>query len=150
MASTFSSLFYHVVFSTKDRQRSMARSWRADLYAYIGGIVRDERGTLLAAGGTADHVHLLILSPPNITVSKMVGTLKAGSSRWVNAEGKSQGRFEWQRGYGAFSVSMSQIPAVKQYIANQEEHHRKTTFREEIVALLSKHGIEYDERYLLG
>jgi putative transposase len=116
----------------------------ADLYAYLGGIARGEGFLLIAAGGTGNHVHLLFTLPASYTLAHAVQKLKGSSSRWMGSG------FSWQEGYGAFSVSPSQIPVVKKYIENQEEHHRKRNFEQEFVALLRNCGIEFDERYVFG
>ena len=150
MATTFSNLVYHIVFSTKNRLPLIGRAERDPLYQYIGGIVRTERGALLEIGGMPDHVHLLVRFKPDFPVPAAVRTIKANSSRWWNARHGHNGRFEWQTGYGVFSVSESQVPRVQRYIQTQEEHHARVSFRDELVELLNRHGIAFDERYLLG
>jgi len=116
----------------------------ADLYAYLGGIARSEGFTLVAAGGTANHVHLLIILPPAVSLATAIQKLKGSSSRWL---GKG---FAWQEGYGAFSVSPSQVPVVKRYIANQDAHHRKHSFEEEFTTLLRVCGVEFDPQFVFG
>jgi putative transposase len=150
MASTFTNLLFHVVFSTKDRLPIIHEALRERLYEYIGGIVRGERGTLLEIGGIPDHVHLLVKLKSDMSIAEMVRLIKSNSSKWVNESTSPTERFEWQTGYGAFTVSESQVRKVWQYIRNQESHHAQVSFKEELIALLEKHGIEYDERYLLG
>lgn len=150
MATTFSNLVYHIVFSTKNRLPLIGKSERDPLYQYIGGIVRTERGALLEIGGMPDHVHLLVRFKPDYPVPAAVRTIKANSSRWWNARHGHDGRFEWQAGYGVFSVSESQVPRVRRYIQTQEEHHARVSFRDELVELLNRHRIAFDERYLLG
>ena len=150
MASTFTNLLFHIVFSTKDRTPSIHDGLRERLYEYMGGIIRGERGTLLEIGGVPDHVHLLAKLKSDISVTEMVRLVKSNSSKWVNESIDPTGRFEWQTGYGAFSVSESQARKVRTYIQTQESHHAKVSFRDELITLLKKHGIEYDERYLLG
>jgi REP element-mobilizing transposase RayT len=118
------------------------------LYAYIGGIVRGEKGKLLSIGGTSDHVHLLVLLSPVLAVSQMLQRMKGNSSRWVNDRQGQRGAFRWQRGYGAFSVSESMRDRVARYVENQKKHHRKQGFQEEFRALLKKHNVKYDERYV--
>jgi REP element-mobilizing transposase RayT len=146
MPHTFTNLLTHVVFSTKDRAPLIKDEMRAQLHAYLGGIVREMQGTAFIVNGTTDHVHLLISLPPSVALSDAMRVLKTNSSRWMNDEKRVA--FAWQAGYGAFSVSQSNAKAVSEYIARQEEHHRKISFREEFVAFLRKHEIEYDERYL--
>ena len=116
------------------------------LHAYLGGIVRELGGTALIIGGTNDHVHLLIGLPPTLALSDVVRTIKTNSSRWMHEQGKTE--FEWQRGFGAFSVSSANLDAIKRYIANQEEHHQKTTFRDEFIDFLQRSETEFDEKYL--
>jgi putative transposase len=144
MAHTYASNFIHCIFSTKDRRPTLPADRMLELYAYLGGIARNEGFTLIAAGGTANHVHLLFVLPATSCLATAVQKLKGSSSRWMGSG------FSWQEGYGAFSVSPSQVPVVKRYIRNQEEHHRKHHFEEEFTTLLRKCGIEYDERYVFG
>ncbi|HEY6563154.1 MAG TPA: IS200/IS605 family transposase, partial [Pirellulaceae bacterium] len=129
--STYHGILVHVIFSTKYRKPYLADAWRDDLFGYIGVTVRDHKATLLKAGGIEDHVHLLLRIHPEFAIAKTVQLLKANSSRWINEERKLPGKFEWQRGYGACSVSQSLSQTVKEYIANQREHHRKQSFEEE-------------------
>ncbi len=147
MANTYTNLLYHVVFSTKGRVPLIKDEIREPLYRYIGGIIRNQRGSLLEIGGVADHVHLLARFPASKTVSDMLRDVKSDSTGWINEE-RPCDRFAWQTGYGAFTVSQSQIGTVKHYIRRQEKHHRQKSFKEELVGLLQKHEIEYDERYL--
>jgi len=144
MAHTYARNFIHCVFSTKERRLLIPSARAAELYAYLGGIARGEGFSLIAAGGTANHVHLLFTLPASCPLANAVQKLKGSSSRWMG-EG-----FSWQEGYGAFSVSASQIEVVKGYILNQEEHHLKRDFEQEFVTLLRNCGIEYDERYVFG
>jgi putative transposase len=147
MPSAYTSLHCHIVFSTKDRLRTISKDWRDRLHAYLGGIVKGLDGVPLAIGGIEDHVHLLVGMKSTHRLDYLLRDLKADSSEWVHADiGKRQ--FAWQPGYAAFSVSPSSIDGVKKYILNQEEHHRVKTFQEEYVELLNMSGIEYDERYL--
>ena len=150
MAHTFSNLLVHVIFSTKDRVASIRPEWRADLHAYLGGIVREIGGTASAINGTADHVHLLVSMPGKIAVAELVRVLKANSSRWVNREGKVKTGFAWQTGYAAYSVSQSNASAVARYIEAQENHHRRVSFQEEYLEFLKKNKIECDERFIWG
>jgi len=145
MATTYTKLIYHLVFSTKQRAPLITPELRDPLYSYIGGIVRDHRGVLMASGGMPDHIHLLVNLRADPSVAKHLQEIKGGSSRWVNDNNPSD-RFAWQTGYGAFSVSESQVESVMRYILTQEEHHKEMTFQDEFVALLKRHGIEYDEK----
>ncbi|HKS97259.1 MAG TPA: IS200/IS605 family transposase [Terriglobia bacterium] len=148
MAHTYTKLLAHFIFSTKDRAPNLHPSARAELFPYMLGILRNIDTTVLALNGSADHVHLLAALPPILSVAEAMRVLKANSSRWANERGLVRGRFAWQEGYGAFSVSQSNVSAVAHYIARQEEHHRKITFQEEFLEFLKKHGIVYDERYI--
>ena len=148
MPSTYTNLLYHIVFSTKDRVPLIKEEFQEELYRYVGGIIRAEGGAQLEIGGVVDHIHILAKIKPAIAVSEMLAKVKANSSKWVNDHKMQMRKFGWQEGYAAFSVSESQVPAVREYIRNQEEHHRKQTYQEEFVALLERHRIEYDPRYL--
>ncbi|WDQ15768.1 IS200/IS605 family transposase [Rhodopirellula sp. P2] len=146
--STHHGILLHVVFSTKRRKPLLANSWRDDLFAYIGGVIQDHRAVLLKSGGIEDHVHFLIRIHPAFAISKTIQLLKANSSKWINEQGKTIQPFQWQRGYGAFSVSQSMTERVKTYIANQREHHAKKTFEDEYLAMLKNHGVDFDPRYV--
>ena len=150
MANTFTSLHYHLIFSTKNRHPWIAVDIQQRLWEYLGGIARDNDMKALQVGGIEDHVHILLGAPPTMTVSKAVQLLKGGSSKWMHDNFPALAAFAWQDGYGAFSVSRSQAPEVVEYIANQREHHRVLTFQEEFLALLEKHSMTYDERYIWG
>ena len=145
--STFTCLYYHIVFGTKDRRTLIAPGLRPQLHAYIGGIARDQKGIALAIGGPDDHVHVLARLDKNRTVPDLVREWKGSSSRWVH-ETFPDLVFGWQDGYAAFTVSVNGLPQVKAYIARQVEHHRTITFEEELRSFLECHGVEYDERYL--
>ena len=146
--SSHHGILVHVVFSTKYRKPFLRADWRDDLFAYIGGTIKDHKAVLIKSGGVEDHVHLLIRFHPSFAIASTIQLLKANSSRWVNEEKKLKLKFEWQSGYGAFSVSQSMVDSVKTYIANQEEHHRKMSFRDEYLLLLQKHQIEFDPKYV--
>jgi putative transposase len=148
MAATLTNLIYHVVFSTKLRVPLIAESLEAELYRYMGGIIRGEGGILLEIGGVPDHVHLLVKFKPTVAVADMLRVLKANSSKWINEEKWRLQKFGWQDGYAAFTVSQSQVSHVCRYIRNQKHHHHKADFQSELKALLKRHGVEYDERYV--
>jgi putative transposase len=148
MPHTFIHMAVHVVFGTKDRIPSITPEMKAPLYSYMGGIIRELGAKPLKINGTGDHVHLLISLPAFLSLAELVRVLKTNSSRWAHEKWPDHARFGWQQGYGAFSVSRSSIEDVESYIERQEEHHRKLTFQDEFVALLQRHGIPYDERYL--
>jgi REP element-mobilizing transposase RayT len=137
-----------LIWSTKHRQSILSGDIRDRLFQYIGGIIRNDGGKLLAAGGMPDHVHLLADLGKQQSVSDAVRDIKSNSSGWIHQTFPELKLFAWQSGYGAFTVSYSNTETVKHYIANQAEHHRQRTFQEEFVEFLRRHGIEYDERYL--
>lgn len=150
MANTYTSLHYHVVFSTKNREPFLAEAIRDRLFAYLGGIARKNRMNALEIGGVADHVHVLLSVPASLAVSKAVQFLKGASSHWLRETFPNLNDFAWQDGYAAFTVSRSQLDDIRAYIRSQAEHHRTKTFAEEYRAFLARHRVEYDERYLLG
>ncbi len=146
MAHTAGNLVVHLIFSTKGRQPLLTPEIRNDLFAYLGGIIREMNGAALIINGTADHVHMLVRIRPVQAPAEIARVVKANSSRWAREKWKMN--FAWQTGYGAFSVSESNVAAVSRYIATQEEHHGKRTFQEEYVAFLKKNKIPYDGRYI--
>ena len=148
MAGTYTELLYHLIFSTKQREPLISPRLQPDLYAYIGGIVRGQGGVLLDVGGMPDHVHLVLRIKPDSSVSEIVRLVKANSSKWVNEQPGQSGRFAWQSGYGAFSVSLSRLSAVRDYVRTQEDHHRTKTFQEEFVEFLNRHEIAFDKHHL--
>lgn len=148
MPQSLAQILVHAVFSTKNREALLDDSIRADLHAYVGGIVGKLDGVLLKAGSVSDHVHLLIAHPRTCAPAELVQEIKTGSSKWLKTRGPRYAAFHWQSGYGIFSVSPSHRGDVEKYLANQAEHHRLVTFQEEYRKLLRKYGIEYDERYV--
>ena len=149
MPQSLSAVYLHLVFSTKDRRPFLRdKTVRDDLHAYLGGISKSLDCPPLIVGGVEDHVHLLCRFARTITQAEWVKELKRVSNGWLKEQGRDYADFEWQGGYADFSVSQSNLEPVKQYIASQEEHHRKTTFQDEFRTLLRKHEIEFDERYV--
>ena len=148
MSHSYISNLMHCTFSTKSRQPLIDSELESRLWSYVGGIARENRMKALAIGGTTDHLHALLSLPGMTSFAKAVQLIKGGSSKWINDTFPGPRKFEWQEGYGAFSVSASQMPKTIAYINNQKEHHRKKSFREEFLELLMKHGIEYDRRYV--
>jgi putative transposase len=148
MSGKYLSLLVHFTWSTKTRQPWLEPDMRNDLYSYIGGIMNNKQAKLISAGGMYDHIHLYASMPSTISVVDFVNAVKSNSSQWIH---ESYGRlrdFACQEGYGAFSVSKSEETKVVRYISNQEKHHRKRTFKEELIGLLQKHEIPYDNRYI--
>jgi putative transposase len=147
MGSTFLSLHYHIVFSTKDRHPFIKPAWRADFHAYLGGTVRGLEGIPEAVGGVEDHVHLLAGLRATHCLADFIREVKKATSSW--AMKNHEPLFGWQDGYAAFTTSATHIEAVRKYIATQETHHRKTDFATELKTLLTKNGVQYDPKYLL-
>jgi REP element-mobilizing transposase RayT len=150
MSHTYVSSFYHCVFSTKGRRQWITPDVSEHLWPYLGGIARQNKMKALAVGGVEDHVHILLSLPSRLDVAKALQLIKGGSSKWIHETFAELRSFSWQEGYGAFSIGISQIEATIRYINTQRQHHRKKTFKEEFIAILERHGIEYDPRYLWG
>ena len=148
MAGKHISLLVHFTWSTKGREPWIDPEWHDPLYRFIGGIMNNKKAKLLSAGDMYDHIHLYASLPSTLSIADFVNAVKSNSSRWIHQNYRNARAFAWQEGYGAFSVSKSEEEKVIKYVRNQESHHRKRTFQEEFVALLDRHGIEYDERYL--
>ena len=150
MAQSYTNLVYHIVFSTKDRKPIITDENKTQLYEYIGGTIRGLGGKSLGVGGMLDHVHILAKLRPDKSVSDIMRELKANSSGWMKRAFPNSKNFSWQNGYGAFTVSASQIKAVKKYIANQEEHHKKNNYgyRDEFIKILRANNVEFEEKYL--
>jgi len=149
MPQSLSNVLIHIVFSTKER-RAMLRpaDLREEMHRYLGGISNKLDCPPVIVGGPDDHVHLLARQSRTISLADWIKELKRGSSIWAKTKGPAMELFQWQAGYGAFSVSQSQSSRVQRYIAGQEEHHRRSSFQDEFRQLLRKHGIEFDERYV--
>ena len=145
---SFTSILIHCVWSTNKRQPVLSSDLRGRLWPYLGGIARENKMKALAIGGVDDHVHMLISLPTTLSLAKALQLLKGNSSKWIHDTFPKLRLFEWQKGYGAFSIGISQFDATVRYIRNQAEHHRKRSFREEFVAMLQRHGLDYDERML--
>jgi putative transposase len=147
MAHSYSRNHIHLVFSTKERRNTIPKEMQPKLWAYIAGICKNYEMIAVAIGGTENHVHILFHLSPKLALAKAAQLLKGNSSKWM---GEQKIDFAWQEGYGAFSVSSSNLEAVTRYIRNQEVHHRKFTFEDEFRALLKKHSVEYDPRHTFG
>ncbi|HBE68096.1 MAG TPA: IS200/IS605 family transposase [Planctomycetaceae bacterium] len=144
---SFTRLTYHIVFATKYRKRIIDSEIRQKLYQYIGGTLRANKGHAIEIGGVEDHVHILAGLSPSLAVSEVIRDVKASSSKWLKTEcGKSQ--FEWQKGYGGFSVSFDRVNAVRSYIQNQDLHHKTLSFQEEYIGFLERHGIDFRIEHL--
>ena len=144
MSHSYSQNIIHLVFSTKNRRKTIQKQMQPRLWAYMAAICQNNKIFVYAIGGMQDHVHMLMRLPPTLAQAEAILLVKGDSSKWM---GKG---FAWQKGYGSFSVSKSVVPTVIQYIENQEKHHKKMTFEEEFIAFLEKHGVEYDPKYVFG
>lgn len=144
MPSTFACLSYHIVFGTKHRRGLLTAEVRPRVFEYLGGVVRNEGGSLTEIGGVEDHVHLLVKLKPTHALADFVRVLKASSSKWINEQHLTTERFAWQEGYGAFTVSESQIDAVRHYLLRQEEHHKRSSLDEELRLICERHSVAFD------
>ncbi|HEU5335419.1 MAG TPA: IS200/IS605 family transposase [Terriglobales bacterium] len=147
MSHSYPNVLVHYVFSTRERRPIIPENLQSKLWRYLGGIATNHRMSLLECGGTANHLHILLVLPSDMSLSKAVQVLKANSSRWLGEHGID---FAWQEGYGAFSVSASQLGAVREYIQNQAAHHQQRNFEEEFITLLKKCGVPYDPKHVFG
>lgn len=148
MANTYSQLYVHVVVVVKGRANLINTAWKENLYQYITGIISNKNQKLMIINGMPDHLHLLIGLKPDCNLSDLVRDIKANSSKWINENKLVAGKFEWQKGFGAFSIGQSQVPRVVKYILNQEEHHRKKAFRKEYIGLLNAYQIDFKTKYI--
>jgi REP element-mobilizing transposase RayT len=148
MAQTLSRVLLHFVFSTRHREPRITQDIEADLYAYVGGICRSHDSPLLSMGGMPDHVHMLVAMSRKISISDLMMDVKKGSSKWIKTPGQAFDGFHWQDGYAAFSIGESQREDLVRYIQGQKEHHRSRSFKEELVAILARYGVEYDPQHI--
>lgn len=148
MANTYTQLYFHIVFAVKGRQNHISKTWKDELYKYISGIISNKNQKLMIINGMPDHIHLLIGTKPNCNLSDLVRDIKANSSKWINEKHFVNGKFEWQTGFGAFTLGQSQISKIVNYIKNQEGHHSKKTFREEYIDFLKAYQIDFKNEYL--
>jgi|SRR3989339_461318 len=150
MSNTYSNLLFHVVFSTTGRVSLLSPELRERLFSYISGIANQNNFKIITTNGTDNHVHILLLLKPDVSVSKAVQLIKGGSSKWIHDNFSTLKTFSWQEGYGVFTVSASQINPIKQYISNQEQHHKTMTFQEEYLEFLKRNNVDYDPKYLFN
>jgi REP element-mobilizing transposase RayT len=148
MAQTLFSCYLHIVFSTKNRIAMIDDEIEDDLFAYMGGVIRNFDCKLLKAGGTTNHDHLLVSMSKKHLVPDLIGAVKRDSSKWIKTQAAKFSKFAWQDGYSAFSVGHTQLPVVERYIANQKEHHKKHLFEDEMRGFYRKYKMEFDERYV--
>lgn len=147
MANTYHQIYLHIIFAVKYRQAVLEKRWRSEVFGAIGNLINDADCKTIIVNGVEDHVHCLLALKPNISISDLMRSVKAKSSKHINEQGLTPQRFEWQEGYSVFSYGQSQLDSVYQYIQNQEEHHQKQTFKEEYLRFLEKFKIDYDEQY---
>ncbi len=150
MANTYHQIYLQFVFAVKYRNAVISKDWNQQLFGVIGNLINEAACKTIIVNGVEDHVHCLIGLKPVISVSELMKTVKAKSSKYINDHALTAQRFEWQEGYGVFSYGQSQVDTVYQYIQNQQEHHKKQSFRDEYIGFLKKFRIEYDEQYLFG
>ena len=148
MAGTFSQIYIQYVFATKGRENLLQKPWRDEVFKYMAGIIKGKNQKPIIVNGVEDHVHVFVGIKPAISISELVRDIKNNSSNFINEQKFIKGKFSWQEGYGVFSYAHSQIESVYQYIANQEEHHKKKTFKDEYIDFLQKFEIEFNEKYL--
>ena len=148
MAGTYSQIYIQCVFAVKNRDALLELAFRDKIFTYMAGIINAKGHKAIIVNGTADHVHLFMGLRPNGNISDLIREVKNGSSKFINEQGFLRGIFNWQEGYGVFSYSHSKIDAVYKYVANQEEHHKKITFKEEYIHLLNQFEIEFNEKFL--
>jgi REP element-mobilizing transposase RayT len=148
MAQSLAKNYIHIVFSTKNREKTMRKEDLEEIFSYIAGIIKNSECHSICVGGTTNHIHILCTLNKNLALSKLVATIKANSSKWLHQKDCYYRAFAWQDGYGAFSVSQSVIEKTIEYIKTQEEHHKKSDAREELISLLNAYNIEYDDRYI--
>ena len=148
MANTYSKIYIHLIFAVQGRTNIINKNLKDELHKYICGIINNKDRKVYAINGMPDHIHVLVSIKPNCLISDLLREIKAGSSGWINTNKKIPGKFSWQEGFGAFSVSQSQVDKVIAYIDNQEIHHQKSTFKQEYVGLLKKYNVEYNDKYV--
>ncbi len=148
MPQSLSSILIHLVFSTKNREPFITPAIESELHPYMATIFREHNSPSLIIDGTKDHVHTLFALGRTITIADLVEEVKTGSSKWIKTKGRGFRNFHWQKGYGAFSIGQSNVAALKRYIRNQKQHHRRVSFQDEYRDFLKRYEIEFDERYV--
>ncbi len=148
MSQSLLKVYLHIVFSTQERRDLIPENRKEEVWSYIGGVINHSGGQSMLVGGTSNHVHILCAINATTTIAEFVRDVKSRSSKWIKDNVCVRESFAWKGGYGVFSVSESVVPAVREYISKQEEHHKKVSFEDEYVAFLQKHNVQYDEKYL--
>ena len=149
MANTFTQIYLHLIFAVQNRASLIQQTWKDELYKYITGIIQNNRHKVIAINGIPNHIHILVGYKPHQLIPDLLQDIKGSSSKWINNKRFVRGKFNLQEGYGAFSYSHSQIDDVVRYIKNQEQHHKKKTFKEEYIKLLERFNIAYNDIYIL-
>jgi REP element-mobilizing transposase RayT len=150
MPNTYSQILIHVVFCVKGRANLIDKKWRGELHRYISGTITSKGQKSIIVNGVADHVHCFIGLKPSMSLSELIRDVKNNSSKFINEKQLDKGEFQWQEGFGAFSYATSQVKNVYTYILNQEEHHKKSSFKDEYLSLLENYEVDYDEKYLFN
>jgi len=148
MANTYTQLYFHIVFAVKGRGNLIDKIWKDELYKYITGIISNKKQKLMIINGMPNHIHLIIGTKPNCNLSDLIRDIKANSSKWINEKKFVNGKFQWQSGFGAFTVSQSGLKQVIDYVKHQENHHRTKTFKEEYIEFLKAYEIDFDDQYI--
>ena len=148
MANTYTQIHIQAVFAVQNRKSLIKNEWKNELHKYLTGIIQNHEHKVLQINGMPDHIHVLFGMRPTQSLADLMKQVKQDSSKWINNKGLVNGRFSWQAGYGAFSYSKSQLPGVIRYIQNQEKHHKTYTFQEEYLALLERHSVDFDKRFI--
>ncbi|MGD9629078.1 MAG: IS200/IS605 family transposase [Pyrinomonadaceae bacterium] len=148
MANTYTQIYVQIVFAVRERDGLIAPEWKEELFKYIAGIIKNRGQKLIAIGGVADHIHILIAASPDIALSDLVREIKTASGKWINGRRLVRGKFYWQEGFGAFSYSKSQLDDVAKYVLNREIRHREQSFKHEYIGMLRKFDVDYDERFV--
>jgi len=149
MANTYTKIYLHIVFAVKGRENLILDSWENQLYKYISGIIKQKGQMLYLINGYTDHIHILLSISPDCQLSNLIRDIKSSSTKWINANNFVKGRFYWQTGFSAFSVSQSLLKKTIRYIENQKEHHKKISFKKEYINLLEAYEIKYEDKYIL-
>lgn len=150
MANTYTQIYLHIVFAVQNRTSLIQPEWKNELYKYITGIIQNNGHKLIAINGVSNHLHIAVGYKPHQLIPDLLQDIKTNSSKWINERKFIRGKFNWQSGYSAFSFSHSQIDAIVKYINNQEQHHKRKTFRDEYTEMLKKYNVTFDEKYILS
>lgn len=150
MANTYTQIYLHIVFAVQNRTSLIQPEWKNELYKYITGIIQNNGHKLIAINGVSNHLHIAVGYKPHQLIPDLLQDIKTNSSKWINERKFIRGKFNWQSGYGAFSFSHSQIDVIVKYINNQEQHHKRKTFRDEYTEMLKKYNVTFDEKYILS